>query len=122
VFGIGLTRTSALFGGGGSIDARNTALINNAINATTLEGPRGNTYHGFINITALGNLSARMPTRGARARRQPLEQGAKQPELLQRRRLPGCSAAGPVLLRNQELPRVSALFAPKILQVFRAPT
>lgn len=121
LFGLGLNKNIGGFAVAAELSTRrNTALINNAINAATLEGPRGDTYHGFLNITALGNLSASIPytavfeVAGSR-----WEKVRSNPNFFNAEGFAGCSAAGAGFsCATKNYLGISALFAPKILQVF----
>ena len=99
---------------------RNTALINSGINPATLEGPRGDTTHGFINVTALGNLSARIPyTAVVELAGMRYGKVRSNPNLFNAEGFPGCSAAAAGFsCATKDYVGVSALFSPKILQVF----
>jgi hypothetical protein len=121
VFGVGLNKNIGGFAVAAELSTRrNTALINNAINAATLEGPRGDTYHGFINVTTLGNLSARMPyTAVIELAGSRWDKVRSNPNLFNAEGFAGCSAAAAGFsCATKNYLGVSALFAPKILQVF----
>ena len=121
VFGVGLNKNIGGFAVASELSMRrNTALINSGINAATLEGPRGDTYHGFINATVLGNLSASVPytavfeLAGSR-----WNKVTTNPNLFNGEGFAGCSAAGTGFsCATKNYLGVSALFNPKILQVF----
>lgn len=121
VFGVGLNKNIGGYAVAAELSTRrNTALINNAINSATLEGPRGDTYHGFINATALGNISASMPytavvelagSRWGKVR--------SNPNFFNAEGFAGCSAVGAGFsCATKNYLGVSVLFAPKVLQVF----
>lgn len=62
LYGIGLNKNIGRVAVGVELSQRkNTAFINSGINATTLEGPLGDSTHLLINGTLLGNLSASVP-------------------------------------------------------------
>jgi len=120
LFGIGLNKNIGGFAVAAELSTRrNTALINNAINASTLEGPRGDTYHGFINATVLGNLSASVPytavfeiagSRWSKVR--------SNENFFNAEGFTGCSATGAGFsCATKNYLGITALFAPKILQV-----
>ena len=121
LFGVGLNKNIGGFAVAGELSMRrNTALINNAINSATLEGPRGDTYHGFINATVLGNLSASVPytavfeLAGSRWRKV-----TSNPNFFNAEGFTGCSAAGAGFsCATKSYLGVSVLFNPKILQIF----
>lgn len=121
LFGLGLNKNI----GGVAVAAelstrRNTALINSGINPTTLEGPRGDTYHGFINATVLGNLGARVPyTAVFELAGSQLHKVRSNPNLFNGEGYAGCSSAGfNFSCATKNYLGVSVLFVPKILQVF----
>jgi hypothetical protein len=120
VFGVGLNKNIGGFAVAAELSTRrNTALINNAINGTTLEGPRGDTYHGFINATVLGNLSASVPytavfeVAGSR-----WDKVRSNPNFFNAEGFAGCSAvARGFSCATKNYLGITALFVPKILQV-----
>lgn len=121
LFGVGLNKNI----GGIAVAAelstrRNTALINSGIDPTTLQGPRGNTYHGFINGTVLGNLSARVPyTAVVELAGSRLQKVTSHPNLFNGEGYGGCSAAAAgFACATKDYLGVSVLFVPKILQIF----
>lgn len=121
LFGVGLNKNIGGFAVAAELSQRrNTALINNAINATTLEGPRGDTYHGFINATVLGNLGASVPyTAVLEFAGSRWEKVRINPNFFNAEGFAGCSAAGAGFsCATKNYLGVTALFAPKILQVF----
>jgi len=120
VFGVGLNKNIAGYAVAAELSTRrNTALINSGINAATLEGPRGDTYHGFINLTALGNLSARIPyTAVFELAGMRYGKVRSNPNLFNAEGFAGCSAAGAGFsCATKNYLGMSALFSPKILQV-----
>jgi hypothetical protein len=121
LFGVGLSKNIGGFAVAAELSTRrNTALINNAINPTTLEGPRGDTYHGFINATVLGNLGASIPyTAVIELAGSRWDKVRSNPNLFNAEGFAGCSALGAGFsCATKNYLGVSALFAPKILQVF----
>jgi hypothetical protein len=98
---------------------KNTAFINNAINPVSLEGPRGDSYHGFVNATMLGNLSARIPyTAVAELAYSRWSKVRSNPNFFNAEGFPGCSpAAAGLACATKEYAGVSLLFSPKVLQV-----
>ena len=121
VFGVGLNKNIGGFAVAAELSTRrNTALINSAINAATLEGPRGNTYHGFINATVLGNLSASMPyTAVVELAGSRWGTVTRNPDLFNAEGYKGCSAAGAGFsCATKNYLGLAALFAPKVLQIF----
>lgn len=134
VFGVGLNKNIGGFAVAAELSTRrNTALINNRINSATLEGPRGDTYHGFINATVLGNLSASVPyTAVLEFAGSRWDKVRSNPDLFKAEGFAPCLAPAPTATNpTPALPAsagfscatknylgVSALFAPKILQVF----
>ena len=120
VFGVGLNKNIGGYAVAAELSTRrNTALINSRINAATLEGPRGDTYHGFINLTALGNLSARIPyTAVVELAGMRYGKVRSNPDLFNAEGFAGCSAAGTGFsCATKNYLGMSVLFSPKVLQV-----
>ena len=119
VFGVGLNKNIGGFAVAGELSQRrNTALINNAINGTTLEGPRGDTLHGFLNATVLGNLSASVPyTAVAELAGSRWTKVRVNENFFNGEGYAGCSALGyGFSCATKNYLGVTLLFAPKILQ------
>ena len=97
LYGIGLNKNI----GGVAVSAevsyrKNTAFINSAINPTTLEGPRGDSWHAFVNGTMLGNLAAGVSyTAVGELVYSRWDKVRSNPESVQRRRVPGLYARQP---------------------------
>ncbi|HSW03554.1 DUF1302 domain-containing protein [Aquabacterium sp.] len=99
----------------------NTAFVNNSgIDAATNAGPRGDSYHAFINGTVLGNLGASVPftavaelvfSRWDKLKSNPGNQ-------FKAEGFPGCNVANAGFsCVTKNYTGISLLFAPKILQV-----
>ena len=99
----------------------NTAFVNNSgVDAATNEGPRGDSYHAFVNGTVLGNLGASVPfTAVAEVVASHWEKLKSNPgNQFKAEGLPGCTGASvgfSCVTKNYM--GVSLLFAPKILQI-----
>jgi len=120
VFGVGLNKNIGGFAVATEVSMRkNTAFINNAINPATLEGPRGDSYHAFVNATTLGNLSASMPyTAVAELAVSRWRKVRSNPNFFNAEGFPGCSAAAAGLsCATKNYAGISLLFAPRVLQV-----
>ena len=120
LFGVGLNKNIGGFAVAAEVSMRkNTAFINNAIDPVTLEGPRGDSYHAFVNATTLGNLSARMPyTAVAELAYSRWDKVRSNPNFFNAEGFPGCSpAAAGFSCATKEYFGVSFLFAPRVLQV-----
>jgi hypothetical protein len=120
LFGIGLNKNIGGVAVAGEVSMRrNTAFINSGINAATLEGPRGDSYHAFINATTLGNLSARMPyTAVAELAYSRWSKVRSNENLFNAEGYPGCSpAAAGFSCATKDYLGLSLLFSPKLLQV-----
>jgi Protein of unknown function (DUF1302) len=120
LYGVGLNKNIGGFAVAAEVSMRkNTAFINSGINPATLEGPRGDSYHAFINATTLGNLSARMPyTAVAELAYSRWDKVRSNPNLFNAEGFAGCSAAAAgFACATKDYFGVSFLFAPRILQV-----
>jgi hypothetical protein len=120
VFGVGVNKNIGGLAVAGEVSMRrNTAFINNAIDPVTLEGPRGDSYHAFVNATMLGNLSASIPyTAVAELAFSRWRKVRSNPNFFNAEGFPGCSAAGAGFsCATKDYAGVSLLFAPKVLQV-----
>jgi len=107
-------RMNTAFVNGGATSASNIG-----IDPVTLEGARGDSYHGFVNATVLGNLGARVPfTLVGEVVASHWERVTANPNLFKAEGYGGCGPddAGLSCVTKNYM-GVSLLFSPKILQV-----
>jgi hypothetical protein len=121
--GVGLNKNIAGIAVAAEVSKRiNTAFVNNSgVDLATNEGPRGDSYHTFVNGTILGNLGASVPftavaelvfSHWSKLRSDPGNQ-------FKAEGFPGCTAANAgFACVTKNYTGISLLFAPKILQVF----